>query len=354
MTPGRVSYTAERLALALAPGTTVDREKGVISGVRVVGPSSRNGRKYPPAVLAQSAALFAAPVNVGHHFHPETFLPLPVPPEQRFGRIEAPRPAADGVSADLRFNPRHPFADPFCWAAEHDPKQFSFSPLMKVRWAKDADADGDRVAESILEVASVDIVSDGGTTSTIFESAYVTEAKAMAADAASIAGELETPGAILDFVTTLFAELKSKDIPQPMRDAILTAVTSALAGGPDEAPADATDPAAVAPALEFLRRLGKRGRWAAETVDRHLTEKAVAARREWADALIKAEKVPAELVTPVFVTTVVESYGNEARAKELIADRKALAPAAGGAARTTPAGTGPVSLDAIFAGYSAG
>jgi hypothetical protein len=177
----------------------------------------------------------------------------------------------------------------------------------------------------------------------------------MPADAAKIAGELETPGATLDFLTQLFAALDLAALEQPMKDAIMSLVSSAMAEAPPEPPADAADPAAVVPALEFLRRVGgKPGRWAAEQLDRFFAAEHARKRAAWADGLIKAEQVPAGVVTPLFVAQVAESYGNEARAKELIADRKALAPAAGGAARTTPAGAGPVSLDAIFAGYSAG
>jgi hypothetical protein len=152
----------------------IDRLAGLVRGVKLVGTRSGNGRKYPPRVLAAAARLYAGVgVNLGHHLDP-LGRPLPVPPEDRFGRILDPRPAADGgLVGDLRLNPRHPFADRFLWACEFDPGQYGFSPIHHVRWADGGkpDADGDLVAEAILQVLSVDLVSDGGTTSTVFESA---------------------------------------------------------------------------------------------------------------------------------------------------------------------------------------
>jgi hypothetical protein len=360
---GPTSYVAERFSVTIPAGSKVDRERGVVEGVRVVGPVSKNGRKYPGAVLAAAAGKFAAPVNVGHHFHPETFLPLPVPPADRFGRVEATAPNADGVNGRLRFNPKHPFAEPFAWACENDPGQFSFSPLMEVRWKAgrdgrpELDADGDRVAEEIVGVASVDIVSDGGTTATIFESRYVMEA-AMGADAKAVAKGLETPGATLDFLTQLFAELDLTGYEQAMKDAIMAAVTSAMAGKAPEVPADGADAALAAPALEFLRRVGgKVGKWAAKRLDEQFVAEQAAARAAWVEKLFKDENLPAPLATPTFTSIVAESFGNEARAKELIKDRM-TGYAAGGTGKqepkTAPAGGTPVKLEDITAGWAAG
>jgi hypothetical protein len=45
----------------------VDREAGVIRGVKVLGLESRNGRTYLPEALAQAAQLYEdAKVNVNH------------------------------------------------------------------------------------------------------------------------------------------------------------------------------------------------------------------------------------------------------------------------------------------------
>lgn len=163
-------FVVERLS-ASPPGS-VDRVRAVVAGVRLLGLRSLNGRKYPPAVLAAAAPLFeGAAVNLGHHSDPGTGVPTEVPPDRRFGRVGNARAGAGGLFGDLRFNAAHPFAAPFLWASENAPDQYAFSPLMRVRWHPARDADGDLVAASILEVACVDVVADGGTNASVFESA---------------------------------------------------------------------------------------------------------------------------------------------------------------------------------------
>lgn len=349
---GQTAYVSE--ALAFSAPESIDREKGIVRGVRVLNTTSRNRRTYPEAVLRAAVDKYAARCNLGHHRHPVTGVPVEAPPEKRFGRHAAPRIVSGGVSTDFHFNPEHPYAKPFLWAAENDPGSVCFSPLHNCEWS--VEAGGQRTARAVLEVASVDLVTDGGTTFGVFES-YSAEA-AMAADPKAIAGDLETPGAWLAFLTDLFAEMKGLD--QSTKDTIRAMVNAALDGaGPDPA----VDPAAVPAVMESLRRFGKAGRWAAEQLDRLLTAERLAQRRKWADDLIAAEQVPAAVVTPLFVETVAESFGNEARAKELIADRKRLAPAGGGTGGTgggsgqpqgSPAGGGKKSVKELVAEYTAG
>lgn len=351
---GQTAYVSE--ALAFSAPESIDREKGIVRGVRVLNTTSRNNRAYPEPVLRAAVDKYAARCNLGHHRHPVTGVPVEAPPEKRFGRHANPRVVAGGVSTDFHFNPEHPYAKPFLWAAENDPGSVCFSPLHNCEWA--VEAGGRRTARAILEVASVDLVTDGGTTSGVFESYTAEAAMAAAADPKAIAGSLETPGAWLAFLTDLFAEMKGLD--QPTKDTIRAMVNAALDGaGPDPA----ADPNAVPAVMESLRRFGKAGRWAAEQLDRLLTAERLAQRRKWADDLIAAEQVPAAVVTPLFVETVAESFGNEARAKELIADRKKLAPAGGAAGgggsgsgqpQGSPAGGGKKSVKELVAEYTAG
>lgn len=318
--------------------TRIDRDKGVVEGVRVLNAVSRNGRVYPESVLHAHLGLYRnLPVNVGHHFDFATMTPLPVPPGDRFGVLGSnPRVDAGGVTSDLQFNPEHAFAKPFLWACENSPALYSFSPLHRVKWCLKRDAQSRLVAESILEAASADIVSDGGTTSTIFESrTWAREAMADGSSkpvAADVAAQLETDGDWMAFLTDLFNE--AKGLSQTTKDMVISLVTSAMSASAAEPPAPGSDMAAAAPAMEALKRFGKVGKWAAEQLDRLLTAEAAKKRQEWAAELVKAELVPESLVTPVFLGLVAESYGNESRAKEVIADRKALS--AGGAGKGTP------------------
>src|SRR5262245_62588656 len=55
--------------LALAPDSRVDAAAGVIRGVKVLGSASRNGRTYPPALLAERFAAYeGAQVYADHDY----------------------------------------------------------------------------------------------------------------------------------------------------------------------------------------------------------------------------------------------------------------------------------------------
>lgn len=343
-------FVAERFVFGKP--ASIDREKGIVRGVRVLNAESRNDRVYPEPVLRAALKLYAnLPVNVGHHYNPATMLPVEVPPPDRFGRL-GPEPVIEsgGITADyLQFNPKHPFAEQFLWACEHQPDLYSFSPLHRVKWAQKRDGKDRLVAESILEAASADIVSDGGTTSTIFESRTKWAAE-MALDPEKIVGELESDGAIIAFLTDLFAKLKPSS--QATKDMIVSLVGAAMSGA-TEPPADSADAAAAAPAMESLRRMGKVGKWAAERIDALFAAEALKRRKDWAQGLIKTEAVAESLVTPLFVEMVAESFGNEARAKEIIADRKRLATGTGRAAQTSDR-AGAKSVKDLVDGYTVG
>jgi hypothetical protein len=87
----------------------VDREAGVIRGVKVLGLKSRNGRTYLPDALVQAAALYeGAKVNVNHAktspFGPRDY-------QDRIGAIRNVQSRRDeGLFADFHFNPKHALA----------------------------------------------------------------------------------------------------------------------------------------------------------------------------------------------------------------------------------------------------
>jgi hypothetical protein len=344
-------FTAE--AFGFAPPASIDRERGIVYGARALARESRNGRVYPARATESAVALYGAPCNLGHHFDTATGLPGEVPPEKRFGRHTNPRADERGIITDFRFNPEHAFAKPFLWAVEHDPAQLCFSHLARVQWAPKRDNKGRQVAESILEVASIDLVTDGGTTSTIFESLnrkqWVSEMELKAADVVS---QMETDGAVIAFLTDMFSELKGKVTDQATRDMIVSMVTAAMSGAA-EPPADAAPPeeAMASPAMEALKRTGAVGQWAARKLASYFAAEALARREKWARDLITAEAVPAALVSDVFVSTVAESMNTPDRAKALIADRKRLGAPTGGA-QHSPRGTGAaLDLKALAAGW---
>lgn len=145
----------------------LERETGMLRGVKVLGLESRNGRSYRPEALAEAARLYeGAKVNVNH---PRGNPAGPRDYQDRIGTIQAVvvRPG-EGLFADLHFNPKHALAEQLMWDAEHAPENVGFSHNVEARTTRQ----GERlVVEAITRVLSVDLVADPATTRGLFESA---------------------------------------------------------------------------------------------------------------------------------------------------------------------------------------
>lgn len=160
----------ETLTLIEAFGTPtkVDRESGVITGVKVLGTHSRNkgGYDYSPEARQQAATLYEGiKVNTNH---PERTRPNATRGvEEGVGWLKNCRVADDGVYADLHVLKSHPFAPLLFEAAERNPAHLGLS--------HNADGasvvrGGKRIIESIDKVRSVDIVGNPATNESLFES----------------------------------------------------------------------------------------------------------------------------------------------------------------------------------------
>ncbi len=145
----------------------VDRQQGIIRGVKILGIESRNGRAYLPEALAQAVPLYEnAKVNVNHpKGQPNQVRDY----QDRIGIIRNVRFRPDeGLFADLYFNPKHAVAEQLIWDAEHMPENVGFSHNVVARLGRQ----GDRVVvEAIARVQSVDLVADPATTRGLFEAA---------------------------------------------------------------------------------------------------------------------------------------------------------------------------------------
>jgi len=163
---------------AIAP-RRVDREAGLIEGVRILGPDSKNGRKYSPRAMAEAARLYeGAPVNVDHPATERKDRPL----AEAFGWIRNVRQEPDGVYGDLHYLRSHPQAELVAEAAERNPNRIGLSHHAEgtVRM------DGQRViVETVERVHSVDLVQTPATNAGLFES----ERRMTIREAAMAAGE---------------------------------------------------------------------------------------------------------------------------------------------------------------------
>jgi hypothetical protein len=141
----------------------VDRERGIIAGVKLLGTVSRKGREYPPAVMAKALPLYEGMrVNVDH-----------VDPGQRrslrdrIGLVRNVTLREDGLYGDFHFNPKHPLAEQIAWDAENAPQNLGFSHDTR---GQSKNVGGRVVVESIDRVLSVDLVANPATTAGLFES----------------------------------------------------------------------------------------------------------------------------------------------------------------------------------------
>ena len=162
----------QRFTESLSSSAKVDREAGVVRGVKLIGFESKNARHYPPNVLKASVHLYeGAKVNIDHPSNGDASATRSY--GDRFGVIRNARfVESQGIFGDFHFNPKHAFAEQFCWDAENNPESvgFSHNATLKLGPLKN----GKQVIEQIIDIRSMDLVADPATTSSLFESEYPT------------------------------------------------------------------------------------------------------------------------------------------------------------------------------------
>jgi hypothetical protein len=188
----------------------VDRQAGVLRGVKILGLQSRNGRQYLPEALAKAVPLYeGAKVNVNH---PKG---SPLSPRDYQDRIGVIRGAVlkpnEGLFGDLHFNPKHVLAEQLAWDAEHAPENVGFSHNVQARTSR---RDDGMLVEEIMRVQSVDLVADPATTRGLYEQSQPVGDEAIETAALPIAGltlerlKTERP----DLVESLLLEQRAKPV----------------------------------------------------------------------------------------------------------------------------------------------
>src|SRR3954466_13826173 len=145
----------------------VDRESGVIRGVKLLGLSSRNGRRYREQALSEAVALYeGAKVNINH---PKGHPLSPRDYQDRLGVVRGVQfRSGEGLFGDLHFNPRHALSEQLVWDAEHAPQNVGMSHNVLARTKQFGD---ETVVEAITKVQSIDVVADPATTTGLYEQA---------------------------------------------------------------------------------------------------------------------------------------------------------------------------------------
>jgi len=141
----------------------VDRERGVIHSVKLLGTVSRKGREYPHDVMAKSLPMYEGMrVNVDH-VEPGQRRSL----RDRIGLVKNVTLKEDGLYGDFHYNPKHALAEQIAWDAENAPQNLGFSHDTR---GYSRNVNGRQVVESIDKVLSVDLVANPATTTGLFES----------------------------------------------------------------------------------------------------------------------------------------------------------------------------------------
>lgn len=145
---------------------TVDRDAGVIRGVKILGRVSRNGREYSETALREAAAIYEGlGVNTNHPNRATPNISRTV--EEGIGWLENVTVKPDGVYGDFNVIKSHHMANSLFEVAERKPDRFGLSHNAS---GDVVERGGKPLVESIKSVRSVDLVQNPATVNSLFES----------------------------------------------------------------------------------------------------------------------------------------------------------------------------------------
>lgn len=162
----------------------LDRDAGILRGVKVLGWASCHGRRYEPESVREALSQYLnAKSNLDHSAPGPNAMSVPETSiKNRFGKIINPIVCDDGLYADYKYLKRHPFAPTFEEMAEDAPDLIGLSHDVVFRGVRDSES-GDILVKKIVKVHSVDLVADPGSTKGLHESAAGSESDNEEADA---------------------------------------------------------------------------------------------------------------------------------------------------------------------------
>lgn len=333
---------------ALSPVTRIDTGKGIVYGVRLLGPKSVNGRLYTQAARQDA---FEKVESVGCYIDHPPGESNERSVRERFGRFVGPYYDADGTlcAKEFHYNPQHEFASDFVWLTENARDDIGFS--VNARAIPKRLPSGEMECTRLPKVYSFDLVDSPATTAGLFASVresvqYRKESLTQpvrestmfgqAFDAGMVefgaklkSGELDKAGAVkaLKTLLTLLGDQPSAETTTP--DTAGASMDAAI----DAAPEPEKEVKAMEQAKQSGRKfagilVGSLEKLKADldtfqVRERTRTEAEAKAKRD-GDRLAKAStKLPADVITVVFREQVC-SAADDAAVDALIADRAAL------------------------------
>jgi hypothetical protein len=186
----------------------IDKDAGIIYGVKVLGPQSRNGRVYEAEAIANALPLYeGVSVNLNHQrIEPKAQVQQDRRIEDRWGVLKNARLKDGSIYADLHYLKTHPATPQLIEAAERFPETFGLSHDAA---GDEQVIDGKRRVVELLDVRSVDIVADPATNNGLFESQERVMKKKFKAIVESCEAEMRPP---MEGMMKAYPELQEMDV----------------------------------------------------------------------------------------------------------------------------------------------
>jgi len=255
-----MSRVVSEAVISLTPDSRVDQEAGVIRGAKVVGTTSKNGRTYPPALLAERFAVYeGAQCYVDHDFKQlKTGRARPL--GQWGGVIRGAHFKSDGVYAEVHCLKETEAGRIILEAAVRMPEAFGLSPMHVIESRKDKTGE---VVTAILECWSVDAVTRPATTRTLFEQEGGEMADELPVPVAAPPPPMSVEDAFVVLQNAIMASDEWEDMEKPQVLKDVMKLKAKIMGNGEEAPAETDE----SPAEESeARPRGKQARLIDELV----------------------------------------------------------------------------------------
>jgi len=143
----------------------IDKATGLISGVCIMHPESRNNRIYTKKAMNSVRQL--AEGCKSFIDHGSIFADSSV--KDMFGVFESPRRHGEAIYGNLNLLKTSEMYEKFLEIAERFPHTIGFSISARGKFAEKPDAEGREVVEDVTALRSIDLVGNPATTNGIFE-----------------------------------------------------------------------------------------------------------------------------------------------------------------------------------------
>lgn len=156
----------ESVLFEAIPAERIDREAGIVRGVRVLGSVSRNKRRYTEGALNDAVRIYEGlGVNLNHPDRKNPAQERLV--QEQFGELRNVKRRGEAVYADHHFPLSDPYTPRYLEACERFPYKLGFSHVAE----GDCRYEGDmQIVDSLTEAHSADLVTKPATNIGVFES----------------------------------------------------------------------------------------------------------------------------------------------------------------------------------------